>query len=511
MFSFIFLIKRAFSFFFVVLKYGVFSAGENKIYRPKGLRKTFEDLGGVFIKFGQILSVRYDLLSSEYCEELLSLLDKVKPMTSAEIDKVFLTEFKKLPSVIFAEFNYLPLASASFGQVHLAHLPNGEKAAIKVQRHNLKKILSVDFLFFRLLAFFIDLSGFLKSFSLGEVAKEFREWTLREIDYRIEAQHLRDFRKHSEKYPNIIVPRVFDEYSTKKILAMEFIEGFSLSDIIANLQNAKYISALKEKRIELPMLSKKLLQDGMILYFIEGVLQADPHPANIIAIPENRLGYIDLGIMAYFGSERVYMIKFLEAISEKKYRIAASSFVHYFSAKLSIPKEELNKHPELNGVILQIKEILTEKLAKKFELLMGQWYENIENPQKSLAERSASLTFFKMLESAGNIGIKPPAEMILFLRTLAIIDIVALKIDNSFNLLSVIQDFLSEYGKIVQQTKENLSLAILQEKIQHLQELSQNKILEEAVFEKQLNWLLNLAQKNKDIYNILPPTMKKLV
>lgn len=511
LFFIFFIIKRVFLFSFVVFKYGVFSVKENKIFRPKGLKKALEVMGGVFIKLGQILSIRYDLLPQEYCDELISLLNNVEPMTNKEINEVFLTEFQKLPSAIFIGFDYIPLASASFGQVHLAFISNGEKAAIKVQRHHLRKKLLVDFFFLRLFGFFGDLSGILKSYSLGKVIKEFHEWTMGEIDYSLEARHLKDFRSHSEKYPKIIVPRVFDEYSTKKILTMEFIEGITVSEIINNIKNAEYIANLKKRGLELSALSKRLFEDAMIFYFIEGVLQADPHPANIIVMSQNRLGYIDLGIMAYFGSERVYMIKFLEAVAQKNYHLLAHSFVHYFSAKLTIPKEYFEKYPELNAAIVKIKEILTKQLAKKFELLMSRWYSNIENSLRPLTDRSASLTFFKMLEESGRMGVKPPQEMILFLRTLAIIDIVSLKIDNSFNLLKTIQIFLSEHDQIISETKENLSFIVLQERIRRLEKLSQNKAMEEAIFESQLNWLLSLGQKNKEIYEILPKVLKKMV
>jgi predicted unusual protein kinase regulating ubiquinone biosynthesis (AarF/ABC1/UbiB family) len=205
------------------------------------------------------------------------------------------------------------------------------------------------------------------------------------------------------------------------------------------------------------------------------------------------------------------MIKFLEAVGEKNYREAARSALHFFSSRITIPKEYLVKYPEFNGLLSQIRAFMLEKLSARFEIIMKDWYENILHPEKPLYERSASVYFFKLLEEAGKLGIKMPRELFLFLRTLAIIDMVALKIDNSFDLLNAIREFLEENKKEIEKTKENLSLEVLQERLQKIEKFSKNKALQEIILEKQLNWILSLASREKGIYELLPVHLQKMV
>lgn len=494
---------RFFQIILVVLKYGVLKHGN----KPLRLRLTLEKLSGAFIKLGQIMSMRFDLLPPEYCFELISLLDKVPPLSKKEVDKVFKKEFKKKPDKIFASFDYQQIASASFGQVHLAYLISGEKVAVKIQRPGIQRKLKVDILFLKFTAWFCDVFGLLKALSLSRIVEEFKKWSYEEIDYEIEANNTEDLRIHILKYPTMIAPKIFQEYTTKGVLTEEFLEGISLSSVINQLNLAAGIN--------FKQFSELLFYNSMTQYFIEGVFHADPHPANILILEQNKIGYVDLGITGHVNENRVFMADFTKAVGDVNYTAMTEAFFNLSLFKIKLPTELLNQYPELQAVIKEIKQVASSLLIAEFKKHTDEWLAAIENPQAPTYAKSAALSFLKLVQAAGKYHIRLPADVILFIRTLVILDMVALRFDSSFNLSVVIKKFFIENKQKIDEIKSmiigQISQKEMEEKRIETRLFRPKPIMDKETLEKYLEWILYFAAKHKQIRDMLPEKLRQLI
>lgn len=478
----------------VLFRYGVFYRGT----RPQKLRIILEKLSGAFVKIGQIMSMRFDLLPPEYCSELLGLLDQIKPLRIEDVNKAFVGEFKDLPDKIFVFFDYKPLASASFGQVHKAVLLGAEQVIVKIQRPNIEKILRVDIIILKLVARLGDAVGLLKALSLSKIAKEFERWSVEEVNYEIEARNTEDFRSHIKNYYTMAAPKIFARYTTKKIITQEFLDGVALSSIINNPE--------KIAKIDGSRVAFLLFYNAMIQYYIEGIFHADPHPANILVISNDKIGYVDLGITGHVRENRFIMADFAKAVIQKDYNAAVQSFFNLSTLKIKLPKKILNELPELAVILPEIKQILAESLAREFKKYMDEWYNAIEDFKAPIYTKSAALAFLKLVRAASRHRIRLPNDIVLFVRTLIIIDMIALKLDGSFNLVSALDNFFNDYEERIKELrgKELLSLGNECETNDELK-------LDSEKIEKYLEWILTFAANHRRIYELLPNKLKRLV
>ncbi|HID03943.1 MAG TPA: AarF/ABC1/UbiB kinase family protein, partial [Desulfobacterales bacterium] len=200
--------------------------------RPERFRMALEELGPTFIKLGQVLSTRPDLISPEYLNELEKLQDNVPPFPFAEVEEIFLAETGKKPSELFQEFNEQPMAAASIGQVHRARIKDGKEVVIKVQRPNIENTIAVDL---EILAHLASLTEQYLEESQGHrpsaVVDEFARSLSLEIDYTVELANIQRFSKQFSNNKSIYVPLVYAELSTVRILTLEYIKGIKTSKI----------------------------------------------------------------------------------------------------------------------------------------------------------------------------------------------------------------------------------------------------------------------------------------
>ena len=198
----------------------------------KRLRLTLERLGPTFIKFGQVLSVRPDLIPKSYIKELEKLQDSVPPFSYDIVKQQIRKELGKDANEIFSSFEKKPLASASISQVHKGMLKNGKKVAIKIQRPDVKKIMETDIeIMFYVAKLLESRVPKIRKFSPVQIIHEFSKWTEKELDFKREAINAKRFARNFANDTTIKIPEVYDELTTEKILVMEFIEGIDLHDI----------------------------------------------------------------------------------------------------------------------------------------------------------------------------------------------------------------------------------------------------------------------------------------
>lgn len=270
-------------------------------------RLALEELGPTFIKLGQILSTRPDLLPLAYIAELSKLQDSAPPVAWEEIHALLVDELGEEPEKIFAEINREPLAAASLAQVHAATLQDGSQVVIKVQRPNILSNIEIDLEILHDLAVLAQRTPAGKVYNPIEIVNDFAYTLDNELDYRREGRNADKFRKNFSKDPHLYVPEVYWAFNTRRVLVMERIEGIKVDDIDA-------LDAAGYDRGELAancaqLIIKEVLEDG----FFHG----DPHPGNLIVMPGGVLGVMDFGIVGQLrANDRLSLIRlYLSAIA----------------------------------------------------------------------------------------------------------------------------------------------------------------------------------------------------
>ncbi|MGH9914986.1 MAG: ABC1 kinase family protein, partial [Pyrinomonadaceae bacterium] len=261
------------------------------------LKERLIALGPTFIKVGQALGTRADLLPLPYVKELITLLDQVPPFSNAEAFSLITTELAKSGSTVsdlFVEIDPEPVAAASLGQVYRAKLKTGQEVAVKVQRPNLESRITFDIAVLRrIVALLKRIRAFNENADWEGMLAEFTQTIFEEMDYRQEALNAERFRHNFRDWRAIHVPVIYHEYSTSRILTMEFIHGTKVVDLEG--LKSRRISSVKVNRLLVKAYLKQLLEDGFF--------HADPHPGNLLVMFDGRLAVFDFGMTGRINAE----------------------------------------------------------------------------------------------------------------------------------------------------------------------------------------------------------------
>ncbi|MEK7085315.1 MAG: AarF/UbiB family protein [Patescibacteria group bacterium] len=427
-----------FSYGFLFLRRAFFGKGTYAV-SPQALRETLEALGGSFLKFGQLAAVRPDFFPEEYCREFLKLLDEVPPIAPHFVDEIFLQEFGRMPEEIFASFNRTPFAAASFGQVHEAYSAEGEKIAVKIQRPFAAEEFSADARFFSFLGWLISKTGIVKAIDPQRAVREFVAWTWRELDYRKEAGHLERLGTiaRKNKFP-LRIPRVLADYSTSRVLAMEFIEGESL----------KRYYAAGTPIPEGNEFFRTLTFFELYSFLFEGFFHADPHPANIFVSPRGTPGVVDAGLVAEITvADRKRMGRFFRAVVKEDREAALEMFLQMVRTPiLEILGEAKERYPKHWLKFQFLKSIFIGKVKTGLEDLMERWH-RASREGGSLEERSPIHKMMELVALAERVGVKMPDASIVFIRTFFSIDVAALELAPEFNIPETVKEFFRVYER----------------------------------------------------------------
>ncbi|MCX7816225.1 MAG: AarF/ABC1/UbiB kinase family protein [Syntrophales bacterium] len=252
------------------------------------LRMAFEELGPTFVKMGQILSTRPDLIPIDLAHELSKLQDEVPPFPFEDARTIIEEELQRPMEDVFSEFEERPIAAASIGQVHKAKLVSGEEVAVKVQRPGIRKVIAEDLAILYHLALLLE--RYIEELQLYRptlIVDEFARTIRKEINFYVEASYADRFARQFQGNSAIYVPHVFRHLSTDRLLTMEFIEGIKVSDI-DRLEQAGY-----DRKIIASRGTDIILEQ----IFIHGFFHADPHPGNVFILPDNVICLLDYGMM----------------------------------------------------------------------------------------------------------------------------------------------------------------------------------------------------------------------
>ncbi len=256
---------------------------------PARLRITLEQLGATFIKVGQLLAGRGDLLPPEYVDELSRLLDAAPPVPTPEVERVIERELGAPVGELFASFDPTPLAAASIGQVHRATLPNGDEVAVKVQRPQIEDVVEADLdLLLRQARFLEKRSEALRRYNLVAIAEELAQALRDELDYRIEGRNADRLRTNLQSDPRVIVPRIYWDLTSRRVITLQYLDGIKFTER----------ERLVEAGYDLPAIARVVLDVYLQQVFVDGFFHADPHPANLLAVGD-KIGVVDLGNVGF--------------------------------------------------------------------------------------------------------------------------------------------------------------------------------------------------------------------
>jgi ubiquinone biosynthesis protein len=277
--------------------------------RGRHLREMLDELGPTFVKFGQLLSTRPDIVPPDIIAELRSLQDDVRPFSYDDIEKMIEEDLGQPIERLFTEFDPQPLAAASIGQVHRATLPNGRRVAVKVQRPNAPRQIEADLsLMYQAARLVKERIRALDFIDANEIVDEFARSIRQELDYRLEARNADAFHKDFAGHPHVAVPRVYWTYTRSRVLTLEYLDGVQLVDLELDAWS------LEQRR----HLAYLITETWMTMIFRNGFFHADPHPANILVLSPERIGLVDFGLTGKLTDDDMSKLTrlFIDAASE---------------------------------------------------------------------------------------------------------------------------------------------------------------------------------------------------
>ncbi|WP_052296267.1 ABC1 kinase family protein [Spirochaeta thermophila] len=293
------------------------------------VRLLLEDLGPTFIKFGQLLSNRPDLVPPRLAHELMKLQDRVAPYPSEEAFAIFEEELGVAPSEVFTRIEREPIASASMAQVYRAHLPSGEQVAVKIQRPHLEEIIETDLEIMERLGSLLEQLFFEGHIPMKALVREFGRQLRKEMDFSGELRRIQRFREIHAGMPQVMVPHVYERLSGSRVLTMQYVEGIRVSEL----------DALRDAGIDPAGIARVGVESVLTQIFVHGFFHADPHPGNILVLPNGSLCFLDFGAMGVLDpSTRIHLAQIFLGIGEQ-----SPQKVVYGLLSLSVRREGLDR------------------------------------------------------------------------------------------------------------------------------------------------------------------------
>ncbi|MDY6771431.1 MAG: AarF/UbiB family protein [Candidatus Nanohaloarchaea archaeon] len=344
---------------------------------PVRLRKALEDLGPTFIKLGQMLAQRPDIVPQEYVEELEQLEDHVAPIDGQEALRIVEESLEKEKDDIFRYFETEPVASASIAQVHRAELLDGEQVAVKVMKPGVRDQVKTDL---RILNFLVNqaefASTYLKKRHIADIFDQFEDWTQNELDLRKEAKNAKKLKKNLENDDEARIPYIYDEYTSEDVLTAEFIEAVKIDNT----------EELKRREIDVQAVAENGINALLKMVLRDGFFHADPHPANVLVDPDARISYVDFGIVG--------------SISPRKRRYLALMLLN--AANL-----------DAGGVVDSLTKIAYVEDSADLEAFEDEVEDIlVEMEGASIQEHSFSRAFLDIVQAAARNGIVLPTQFV---------------------------------------------------------------------------------------------------
>lgn len=477
---------------------------------PKIMRQFFEQAGGALIKIGQILALRYELLPPQYCWELSELFDNVPPLTQSQVYETIYQELGKQPNEIFALFGEQPIASASFAQVHKAVLLDGRVVAVKIQRPGLEIAVKTDFRFLRFISAILSIFLHFKAIRIKEILEELEQTTQKELDFRMEKDNAEVIRQNIENNERFIVPKTYTEFTTNKVLIQDFVEGINLNDIL-RVQQRRSNKILPKLDVNLDTVALDIAAEIARQYIVCGIYHSDPHPGNIILTKDDKIAFVDFGIVGHSKPyDRALFWDFVHPVAVELNPVEAANALLRLGLRpiedrvrfLAQDKDEAVK------IFFEIVQELASTSEKSFGTIVTDWSHSIGNPAESLYNRSTAVALLKAMKLAEKYNVHFQKDLILFIRTLVIADMMAMQISPTFKISRALQQFasahqeqLADLKKLVQTTPTISNEQLTDPWDQDTRDLTKEYIID---------WFQDLIDNRPSLYKKIRPLVQRL-
>src|SRR5678815_6119883 len=384
-------------------------AAEAEIAPAEDLAKDLEKLGPTFIKLGQLLSTRADLLPGPYLEALERLQDQIEPFPYEDVERIVSGELGVRISKAFADFDTTPLAAASLSQVHKAHMRDGREVVVKVQRPDIRDLIVGDLEALGEIAHFLDQHTELgRRYEFDNMLVQLRKSLLRELDFTIEANNLHTIADNLVDFENIVIPEPIDDFTTTRVLTMEYISG-------------KKITALNPLRlleIDGGLLAHELFSAYLKQFLVDGLFHADPHPGNVFLTDDDRIALLDLGMVGRVtGTFQDNLLRLLLAISEGRGEMAAQAAI-----RMGEPKEGFDR----SAFERRITDLVSD------------------NSDAVLSKLNAGKVTLEITRISADCWFRLPAEFTMIAKALLNLDRVVYTLDSSFDPNAIIREQSNE-------------------------------------------------------------------
>jgi ubiquinone biosynthesis protein len=379
-----------------------------RLTKPQGLRMAFEELGPTYIKLGQILSTRPDLVPMEFINELSKLQDDVPAFAFEQVRRSIRTEFDCSPEELFDHLDDEPLASASIGQVHRAVLKDGETVAVKFQRPGIRKIIEVDLEIMLHLATLAERHIEELAFHRPvKIVEEFARTLEKEIDYKTEATNMERAARYFLDDPYVYIPKVFREVTTSRVLTTEFIDGIKISNT----------DALEAAGLDRKIITARGADLVLKQVFDHCFFHADPHPGNIFVLPGNVICLLDFGMAGIVDRQtRDDFVDLLESIVNRNETRAAQVLL-----KLTYREVEPDRR----------------QLEREVADFMGR------HLYKPLKDIELGKLLHQLLELATDFRLRIPADIFLMMKALSTVEGVGRMLDPEFDMIARSTPFIT--------------------------------------------------------------------
>lgn len=373
------------------------------------LAKDLEKLGPTFIKLGQLLSTRADLLPTPYLDALTRLQDHIEPFPYEQVERIVSSELGVRISKAFEEFDPVPIGAASLAQVHRAWMRDGRAVVVKVQRPEIRELIVGDLDALNEIAHFLDQHTELgRRYEFENMLFQLRKSLLRELDFTIEANNLHTIRENLAEFENIVVPEPVDDYTTTRVLTMDFIAGKKITDL----------SPLRLLELDGTLLADELFSAYLKQFLVDGLFHADPHPGNVFVTDDDRIALLDLGMIGRVTQTfQDNLLRLLLAISEGRGDTAAEAAV-----RMGEPKEGFDRRA------------FDRRIADLIN----------ENSDAILSRMNAGKVTLEITKVAADCWFRLPAEFTMFAKALLNLDRVVYTLDPTFDPNAVIRERANE-------------------------------------------------------------------
>jgi len=374
--------------------------------RGQRVRAMLDELGPTFVKFGQLMSTRPDIVPPDVLVELRGLQDSAQPESFEAIQGVVEEELGMRLERVFAEFDEVPVAAASIGQVHRGRLPGGEDVVVKVQRPDAERQLNADVqLLYQVARVAGDRVKRLQFIDLVGAVDEFRRTVRRELDYEIEARNAEVFRRNFANDPRVTIPRVYWRYTTHRVITMERVEGTALLHF-----DLEQLDAAQRRQ-----LARRIAETWMEMLFVHGFFHADPHPANIFVQGPDALGLVDFGMTEQLSPrDREAAVRLLQ----------------------DVVNQDVERLPRrLRSLGVRFPRAMEEEVADQLGIILQRY------SASSLGELDARAVLHDIFQTIYRLDITLPSRWVMLDKTLATLAGVGAEIDPDFNVFEVAEPY----------------------------------------------------------------------